>query len=136
MAVPANRPNDAFTVSPTLDCNTIVALTAAQYPCGNRNRSARYRQTTAATPVLTACLRSPVLKRVKIREARLTMVIRSFRTRLSEPSSRTADVPRGPMPAMEIYHGVSEDVTFPGNFDTLLKIASLFPCTVVRSTHD
>ena len=35
IAVPANRINDAFTVAPTLDCSTIIALIAAQYPCGN-----------------------------------------------------------------------------------------------------
>jgi hypothetical protein len=103
-----------------------MALTAAQTPCGNRNRSARYRQTTAATPVLMACLRSPVLKRVRTREARLTTVIRSFRSRLSEPSSRAADVPRGSMPVVELYHGAVEDVTPSGNFHTLLKVASLF----------
>jgi hypothetical protein len=32
---PTNRFNDAFTVAPTLDCNTIIALIAAQYPCGD-----------------------------------------------------------------------------------------------------
>ena len=79
MAVPANRFNDAFTVAPTLDCKTIIALIAAQYPCGNVNRLVTYRQTTAATPVLTACLRWPVLQWVKGRANRHTVVTTSLR---------------------------------------------------------
>ena len=72
--MPANRLDDAFTIAPTLDCNTIIAPIAARYACGSWKSSPTYRQTTAATPVLMACQRSPVLKRVKRPETTLTIV--------------------------------------------------------------
>jgi len=55
-AVPAKRVLDALSVAPTLDCITMSALIAAQYPSGRRKSCVMYIAATPATAVLMACL--------------------------------------------------------------------------------
>src|SRR5262249_9640778 len=53
-------------VAPTLGCKRIIALVEAEHRCGYVTGVATYRQTTAATPVLTAWLRGPVVTRAEM----------------------------------------------------------------------
>jgi hypothetical protein len=55
-AVPASRVLEALSVAPTLDCITMSALMAAQYPCGRWKSRVTYIEITPAIAVLMDCL--------------------------------------------------------------------------------